>query len=103
MGELVLWYGTFAPLGALLGNHWDYVVPFFNACHLIMHHLLSELFFQKLYTNSSPFYQATNLGFQIKTKGRTTLGLSFGSSAIFALKDPPLSAPSSRKVWLYRA
>jgi len=35
-------------------------------------------------------------------KAERTVSLFFGSSAIFALKDPPLSVPSSRKVWLYR-
>jgi hypothetical protein len=35
-------------------------------------------------------------------KAESTVGSSFGSSAIFFLKDPPLSFPTSRKVWLYR-
>ena len=34
-------------------------------------------------------------------KAEHTEDLSFGSSAI-SLKDPPLSALSSRRVWLYR-
>ena len=34
-------------------------------------------------------------------KAELTKGLSFGSSAIFS-KDPPLSAPFSRRVWLFR-
>jgi hypothetical protein len=46
-----------------------------------------------------PYLYATT-GFT-KTKSRTTKGSSFGSSAIF-FKDPPLSVPPSRMVWLYR-
>jgi len=34
-------------------------------------------------------------------KAELAAGLSSGSSAILS-KDPPLSVPSSRKVWLYR-
>jgi hypothetical protein len=35
-------------------------------------------------------------------KAEHTLDSSFGSSAIFIPKDPPLSAPFSREVWLFR-
>jgi hypothetical protein len=35
-------------------------------------------------------------------KAELTGGSSSGSSVIFALKDPPLSAPSPQRVWLYR-
>jgi hypothetical protein len=35
-------------------------------------------------------------------KAELTDDSSFGSSAIFSLKDPLLSVPPLRKVWLYR-
>jgi hypothetical protein len=38
----------------------------------------------------------------LNKKAEFTVGSSFGSSAIFFLKDPPLSFPTSREVWLYR-
>jgi len=72
MGELVLWYGMFAPCGALLGNHWDYLAPLFNARHFIVHHLLSELFFSEALYEFTSFSQTTHLEFRMKKKGRTT-------------------------------
>jgi hypothetical protein len=47
VGELVLWYGTFAPCGALLGNNRDCHASLSHTRHLILHHLLSELFFSE--------------------------------------------------------
>jgi hypothetical protein len=35
-------------------------------------------------------------------KAELTKGPSFGSSAIFSFKDPPLSVPFSRRVWLFQ-
>jgi len=35
-------------------------------------------------------------------KSRTTEKVAFGSPAIFRSEDPLLSAPFSRRVWLYR-
>jgi len=39
---------------------------------------------------------------QANKKAEPVVSSSFGSSAIFNSKDPLLSVPSSRKVWLYR-
>jgi hypothetical protein len=52
--------------------------------------------------NSPPFYQTTDLGFQIKTKGRTTEEVyPSAARSSFSQKPLPLSFPPSRKVWLY--
>jgi len=49
----------FAPFGALLGNRWDYLAPLSNTRHLIVHHLLSELFFSEpLFTSFLPNKQS---------------------------------------------
>ena len=44
---------------------------------------------------------SSNLCWFTKKKAKLTEGSSFGSSAILS-KDPPLSVPFSRRVWLYR-